>query len=635
MKDAIQHAAEMLTQDFPIQTIDQEARTVVVVFSTGALIPHLVHINGLPKRMLTRVVVTDEAMDAEFLKAGAPVLNSHNTSSVTDVLGSVQDVWIENGSAMARLRFSQADDVAPIWQRVVDSSVHNVSMGFEVLANEVRQEVGFDGQTIDVMYFTRWRPKEISLVINPADKGARTQGEQPAPDALSTGGDAILTAEQETKMTAENTPPVDAESIVQAERARIAGIHKVAGQLGVADDLVQSAIADDVCLDKFRADAVDAFVQKGQEATAGIGGPRATVTMDATDKFRQGAELGLLAKAGLGGERNEFTSMTLAEMARHSLALQNRTDFRDRREMVGAAFVQAGAHSTSDFAEVLSNVAQKAALKGWEEAEETYQLWTSMGTLSDFRPAKRVGLGLIDALPLKAEGADYTYGTVGERGENITLATYGRLIKITREAIINDDLALFASVPVRMGRAARRTIGDLVYAVLTSNPNMSDGTALFHADHGNLASSGSALSVASLGAARAAMRIQKEASGGSALNITPRHLIVPAALETAAQQLMESTVDPTASKGHAANPVANMAQVITDARLDAASTTAWFMAANAQAFDTIEVAYLDGIQEPYIEEKTAWSSDGVELKVRIDAGVAPLDYRTLYKNAGA
>ena len=236
------------------------------------------------------------------------------------------------------------------------------------------------------------------------------------------------------------------------------------------------------------------------------------------------------------------------------------------------------------------------------------------------------------ALPQVIEGADYTYGTVSDRGENIALATYGKLARISRQAIINDDLSVLGDVPRRMGRAAKRTIGNLVYAVLTSNPTMSDSVALFHATHGNLAGVAGAPSVATLGAAKAAMRVQ--ADNGSALNIVPKTLLVPAALEMTARQVIGSAVDPTTSKGMAMNPVNGMAEIIVDARLDAASATAWYLAADPSSYDTIEVAYLDGNDTPYLEQQTQWTADGVEMKVRIDAGVAPLDYRTLYKNAG-
>lgn len=431
------------------------------------------------------------------------------------------------------------------------------------------------------------------------------------------------------------------EIIARAEQPGAdANMRAIAALASIAPEMNAQQLAAHITANTPVTVVLDSILNSRKEKTAMTTIPAAqaaTVVADARDKFKMGAQLALMAKLGMeGGERNEFTSLTLSEMAAHSLALAGDTDrIPSRLQMIGRALTMSGSHSTSDFANVLSNVASKSALKGWQEAEETYQIWTVAGVLSDFKPSKRVDTGLFGSLPQKIEGADYAYGTVGDRGETITLATYGKIFKITREAILNDDLSILGRVPEKMGRAARTTIGNLVYAILTSNPTMADGTALFHADHANLAGSGSALSVTSLSVARAAMRTQREAAGGAALNITPRYLIVPAAQEMAASQLMASQFEPTANKGHASNPVANMAQVVADGRLDAASTTAWYLAASPSSFDTIEVAYLDGNDAPYLEEMTSWTSDGVEMKVRIDAGVAPLDHRTLYKNPGA
>jgi hypothetical protein len=646
----------LLAQQAPLTTLDEEAREAEVVFSTGALVPHFVMHEGQLKYMPTRAVISEEACDLEFLTRAGPLLDTHFSHHTSGVIGSVVSARIEDGRCLARVRFADTEDVTPIWEKVRQGHLRNVSAGFEVLAQEMSRETGPDGKEMEVMLFTRWRPLELSMVPVPADLGSQVQSrgapraQEPAATAAQEAARAAQPQTQEKMMSEheqgaaqvvpnEIASAVDTQAVMQqaarAERARIAGIEDVAQKLKVDAALVRQAREDGTSVEDFRAAAIDAFAQAGEKSVQGIGGPRIEVTADARDRFRQGAELGLMARVGLGGERNEFTGMTLSELARQSLDVANVKGHSSRFEMVGAAFMQAGAHSTSDFANILANVAQKAALKGWTEAEETYQMWTSAGTLTDFRPAKRAGLGLIDALPEKIEGADYEYGTVGDRGETITLATYGKILKITREAVMDDDLSLFSTLPVRAGRAARRTIGNLCYAVLTNNPTMADGTALFHADHGNLAAPAAAMSKTSLSKAKAAMRTQKESATGSALNITPAYLVVPAALEETATQLMFSRYDPDANKGHAINPVAGMAHVVTDARLDDDSATAFYLVADPARFDTVEVAYLDGVQEPFIEQKTAWSSDGVELKVRIDAGVAPLDHRTFYKNAGA
>ncbi len=181
-----------------------------------------------------------------------------------------------------------------------------------------------------------------------------------------------------------------------------------------------------------------------------------------------------------------------------------------------------------------------------------------------------------------------------------------------------------------MGRAAKGTIGDLVYAVLTDNVKLSDGKALFHADHANL--SAGAISVGSLDDARKMMRLQKE--GERFLNIRPAYMLVPVALETLANQTIKSaSVKGADINSGINNPIQNFAEVIAEPRLDAKDSNAWYLAA-AKGSDTIEVAYLNGVDTPYIDQQEGFSTDGIATKVRIDAGVSPLDYRGLAKSTG-
>ena len=174
-----------------------------------------------------------------------------------------------------------------------------------------------------------------------------------------------------------------------------------------------------------------------------------------------------------------------------------------------------------------------------------------------------------------------------------------------------------------MGRAAKRTIGNLVYAVLTANANMSDGFALFSSEHSNLAGSGGAPDVTTLDAAGPAMAAQCDPDGHATggLNIRPRWFIVPVSLEGKARTLMAAEKDPSASNQNASKPnhVQGLATVVSDARLDTASTTAWYLAADPNSHDTIEVAYLNGVEAPFLDQQDGWNVDGVEFKVRIDA----------------
>lgn len=459
---------------------------------------------------------------------------------------------------------------------------------------------------------------------------------------------AVKAKSEETPKTEVSATPVDTVDAsaarregAQDERERAKAIRAAVRAAKLEPDFADTLIDEGVSVDQALARIIDHWA--GQDTTPE---PRShspiTVTGDAVDRFRMGAEKALLAKASMdGGERNEFSGMTLRELARAALNVRNiNVSGQNAIQMVGLAFAPSmagGQHTTSDFANILANVANKAMLKGFDEAEETFHRWTAKGVLTDFKPQTRVDMGLFDSLPELPEGAEYTFGSFGDRGETIQLATYGRKFSITRQAIINDDIAAFTRVPMKMGRAAIRTIGNLVYAVLTANGAMSDGIALFHADHKNLAGTAGAPSTSTLDAMRTAMGTQSDpdskASGG--LNISPAYVIVPKALEGTAKTAMESEYDTAKGDKRLPNSVRGMAEVIADGRLDTNSTTAWYGAASPSMFDTIEVAYLDGVEQPYLETRQGWDVDGVEFKVRHDAGVKALDHRGLYKNAGS
>lgn len=331
----------------------------------------------------------------------------------------------------------------------------------------------------------------------------------------------------------------------------------------------------------------------------------------------------LQARAGIAtlqDKTNPYQQASLLEMAKASL-VQNGVGIATMApiQVVAAAI----SHTTGDFPSVLKDTAEKAMLRGWDEAPENWPKWCRKGEINSFHPATRAGIGSFPSLPRKIEGAEYKHVTTDDRGETIVLATYGSLFTITREAIINDDLSAFSRIPAAQGRAASRTIGDLAYNVLISNTQLSDGKGIFHADHGGN-SIEDELSVEGVGNARRIMRLQKD-SGGHPLNISAGYLLVPAALESQAEQVIASTSVAGATNSGVRNPVNSAAEIIVESRLDADSDRNWYLVAGAG--DTVEVAFLNGIEAPYLEEQWSFEQDGLAFKTRIDAGVAPMDYR--------
>lgn len=370
---------------------------------------------------------------------------------------------------------------------------------------------------------------------------------------------------------------------------------------------------------------------------------------DAMDKFVEGASNALLAKGGIERDqeklkvmrRNEFFAMGLPELAREYLRITgtNVSGIHDKRTLIGEAITRAGviSHSTSDFSNLLENVASKALLQGFEEAPETWSAWCRIGNLPDFRTSSRPNMSTFGDLEIVYENGEYKYGSFSDLKETLTLATYGKLFSISRQALINDDLNAFTRIPQSMGRAANRVVGDLAYGVLTTNAALNqDSTTLFHADHSNLVApgSGAAPSVTTVGAGQTAMALQTDPTG-NILNIQPAHLLVPVALKATAMTLMAAQYDPAGSAGTLTpNVVQGAADVIADARLDADDALQWYLMADQNMHDTVEVAFLDGNQTPFLESQDGWKQDGVEYKVRIDAAAGAMDFRGVYQNDG-
>ncbi|MBF0629333.1 MAG: peptidase U37, partial [Magnetococcales bacterium] len=291
-------------------------------------------------------------------------------------------------------------------------------------------------------------------------------------------------------------------------------------------------------------------------------------------------------------------------------------------------------HSESDFPGILANVANKTLRTAYEAAPRTFQPFCRQVTANDFKAMSRVQLGEAPALDKVNEGGEYKRGPLGEGKESYRVETYGKIISISRQVLVNDDLNAFTRIPQLFGVAAANLESDVVWGIINSNPNMGDGVALFHANHKNLAAAGTVISVASLGTARKTMAIQTGIDGLTTLNVRPAFILVPAALEVTAEQLLAVNMIPAKSSDVVPQSLRTLT-VIAEPRLDATSSTAWFLSANPGQIDTIEYAYLDGQNGVYIETRVGFDVDGVEIKARLDFGAKAIDWRGMYKNPGA
>jgi hypothetical protein len=340
----------------------------------------------------------------------------------------------------------------------------------------------------------------------------------------------------------------------------------------------------------------------------------------------------------------DYHGLTLLELAKECLHENSFVPVRglSKMELASAALItrDGGLMSSADFPSVLANVMSKQLRRGYESAPQTFRPFTRTAFVKDFKEVSRVQLGEAPQLEKVNESGEFKRGALGEGVEKYKLATYGKIIPVTRQVLINDDLNAFSRIPVALGRQAATLESDAVWYQILKNAAMNDGIALFHATHGNLGSG--AIAAAGVSAGREAMSKQKGLDGKTVLNLEPAMILVPVAKLTVAEQF-RGTIYPATTSAVIPDSLSKLA-IVSEARLDmgvtfdgdtvAGSTDVWYLAANPTQIDVVELAYLEGAQGLQVETRAGFSIDGIETKARLDLGVKVLDHRGLYKSTG-
>lgn len=555
------------------------------------------------------------------------------------VVGHVEKAWIEDNRGKALVRFDEDEQSDTIFQKVQSGTLQGVSVGYSIKRYEVLDEkdsVSSNGRFKgpDTYVVTDWEPLEISIVSVPADP---TVGVGRSAEEIHT---SIDTQEEEKSMDekeilktedVKSTEPVEA-GITQAdlakameqERKRTSEITALFRDFDVEG--ADEAIVMGVSVDEARAMVMDQLRARNKGVSVTIGEAE-------SDKFRAAAQDAVLMAVGIpvadaAPGANELRGHSMVELARESLQREGlKANFGDNMELARAAI-----NSTSTFPAIMSNLANKSVMTGFNEAETTFQIWAGKGSNRDFKEAARYALSEAGNLELVPEGGQFPQDIFGEASARTKVATYGKIFSLTRQAIINDDLGLFSKIATKYGSAAKRLVNKMVYAQLTGNVKMQDNIALFDTKHGNVAGTGEALSVKAIAKAITAMRRQKGITGDATLNITPKYLVVPPELEMAAYQIVNSTAAVDGVNSGVVNPYKGRFVVVADAELT--DPDAWYLVADASQHDTIEVTYLNGVETPRLETRQGFDVDGIEYKVAFDVGVDAIDFRGLYKNAG-
>lgn len=465
-------------------------------------------------------------------------------------------------------------------------------------------------------------PAAPAVPATPAGGGGRSAGDPANSGTPSNGEDAARTA-------------------VAAERQRNSDIVALCRQTGMdPSEYIRSGAE----MDAVRAAAVTHMIQHGAPVGARMndGDP---------DNFRQAAVDSMLLRAGVPVEHPTETAEQLRGMSLRDLAIECMSRdgvgtpasmLRMSKDDIWTMACRQFFNPTSVFPAILDNAIKKAIVHKYQLVPTTFQLWTSKGSVTDFKPTK-------DHSYLVGGAGEFLL--VGESGElkhdtpktdllpQRKIDTYGRQFSMSRQAFINDDIGFITEVPGLYAASAKRTINKQVYSILVKNPAIFDGVPLFNDAHHNMVSVGTKPSNEAIQAMMMKLLMQTDPFGESIM-VQPAFIVVPVGYKFLMTTIMSSPTINTVDNTQAVNPLyqyKDQLSVVEDGTINALSSggaAPWFMLGDPSAAKSLQVDYLNGQETPTIRRSEVPGQLGYVWDIFLDWGITAVDYRGIARNNG-
>jgi len=608
MTTPAEQTAKQFQARFVPATLNKEARTVEVVWTTGADAPRRDPVTG--QLFIERLRVNEESVDLTRLRLGAPVLDSHGRGSVREQIGVVTNAWITPGKGHATIQFSAR--ALDLFGDVADGVLRNISVGYAVdESNELDERSG----GLPIVEAVKWTPYELSLVSIGADPGAQIRSQ--ADEANHQRNISVM--DQDT------VTPQPSPGAVAAERKRVSAILDAADKMRVPQLFARSLIDDGVSLDAARAAIIDEaaknVVHIDTHFVPGDGKREADFVQDAAE--------GLLVRERIlkdttsPGAR-EFVNRSIVDVAEHSLQMagHNTRSIRDKHTLIERGFI-----TSSTLGSVLATFSTRSLLSGYEAVPRTFIDAFRESSARNFKPNERARVSDTPALALVNEGSNFLETTLSDSKESFSIAKYGHILKYTIEALVNDDLGATAREAERAGFAAATTEGNVFWGVITANATMSDSVALFAAAKSNLVGPVT-LSADALEDAREYFRTARTEHNVK-LNLAPKFLFVSPTIERTAEKLVRPPINHSAAAltDVLGNSFASSLQLIVEPRLPDGD---WLVTADFRQIDTVEYAWLEGRRGVHVDQDGDFDSMGIKFRVSDFFGAGAVDRRGMY-----
>ena len=587
-----------------------------------------------------------------------PLLTDHENST-KNRLGTLTAEVVDN-QLFVEGEITSESDVAEDVVKQGKVAEWQMSIGAEIITGR-NIEVGemvVNGQTIQAPFYYVEKSvlREVSVVAVGADINSRLVIEAKARNIHNLDNNKELKAmadevnKEDEKIEAVETPVVedaekaeetqvveDVQKALEEERKRIAEIKKiVAGEdKELEDEAIQAGWSADLTasklLNKIRASrpSVNVIVKENTmdnskviEAALAL---RAGISEDRLVK-----EMGeQVVEAGYK-ERN----LSLKDVMTEAVKASGKTVSRGfTNDTIKAAF-------STNVPGILGNVLNKRLQESFKKYEPVAFKLASIADINDFKESEIYSIA--DSGDLEVVGADSKLADsklIEGKGTN-KLETYGKIIQLTRQQIMNDDLGSFLKTADILGNRCAKTIDKLFFTKLMSNPNFTDGKSLFSEDHNNLLDgSDTALSIEAVKNAIAQFLKQTDIAGDS-IGEMPTHLVVAPEIYMLAREICESQYVVTGNTKITAqlNAVAGIMEPVvspylSNASITGASSKAWYMFSNN--VPALEIGFLNGNRTPTVEQADCdFEYLGLRYRCFYDLGVGVADYRGVLKATG-
>lgn len=323
-------------------------------------------------------------------------------------------------------------------------------------------------------------------------------------------------------------------------------------------------------------------------------------------------------------------------------------------EILRCAFtpnIRADGGSLVSIQNTLANVMNKFLLTGYLGSDQSWRAICSTRPVKDFKPTKSIALTGDFVFKRLNDQGQITHGALTDVPFANQIDTLARMLSLNRPTIINDDLSAMTTVPTLMGEGGGDALNILVWTLWNNPGNGPDGNAFWFARNTAVNALGGgahqsnvttgALSSASLQAAVTVFDRQVKPNG-QPLCKPPAILLYPPEVDVAALELMNSeyVVGPTSAK----QPNKNVFQgrfkpvkspFLSNSTYTGYSLTAWWLLCDPSRLAAIEVAFLNGQENPVVQTAQAnFNELGIDIRGFFDPGAAMQDTRAGCRSTG-